>query len=77
MQWERHVTVCLPIRYFVSFIIQFQFHQALCNAAGHVGPLHECDIYRSKAAGKLLGSVLYTRIQVAFYHRDSTVNILM
>lgn len=41
-------------RYFVSFIIQFQFHQALCQAAGHQGPLHKCDIYQSKEAGKLL-----------------------
>ena len=45
----------LPFRYFVSFVIQFQFHQALCNAAGHKGPLHTCDIYKSQAAGKLLG----------------------
>ncbi|XP_041734342.1 angiotensin-converting enzyme-like isoform X1 [Coregonus clupeaformis] len=54
-----HIPANVPyVRYFVSFIIQFQFHQALCNAAGHVGPLHECDIYRSKEAGKLLGDVM-------------------
>lgn len=41
-------------RYFVSFVIQFQFHKALCEAAGHTGPLHKCDIYRSKAAGEKL-----------------------
>lgn len=41
-------------RYFISFIIQFQFHEALCHAAGHTGPLHKCDIYQSKEAGKLL-----------------------
>lgn len=45
------------IRYFVSFVIQFQFHKALCAAASHTGPLHTCDIYQSKEAGKLLGSV--------------------
>ena len=44
-------------RYFVSFVIQFQFHEALCNAAGHEGPLYQCDIYQSKEAGKLLGYV--------------------
>lgn len=44
----------LPSRYFVSFIIQFQFHEALCQAAGHEGPLHKCDIYQSKEAGKRL-----------------------
>uniref|UniRef100_A0A8C8J332 Angiotensin-converting enzyme n=1 Tax=Oncorhynchus tshawytscha TaxID=74940 RepID=A0A8C8J332_ONCTS len=54
-----HIPANVPyVRYFVSFIIQFQFHQALCNTAGHVGPLHQCDIYRSKEAGKLLGDVM-------------------
>ena len=42
-------------RYFVSYVIQFQFQKALCEAAGHSGPLHHCDIYNSKAAGKRLG----------------------
>ncbi|XP_035263080.1 angiotensin-converting enzyme-like [Anguilla anguilla] len=54
-----HIPANVPyVRYFVSFIIQFQFHQALCNAANHVGPLHTCDIYKSEAAGKLLGDVM-------------------
>lgn len=44
-----------PPRYFVSFVIQFQFHQALCVAAKHTGPLHKCDIYESKEAGRILG----------------------
>ena len=39
-------------RYFLSFIIQFQFHKALCNAAGYNGPLHQCSIYGNKIAGK-------------------------
>ncbi|KAK2820760.1 hypothetical protein Q5P01_023719 [Channa striata] len=46
------------IRYFVSFILQFQFHEKLCEAAGHVGPLHTCDIYRSKEAGNILKNIL-------------------
>ncbi|KAG7169290.1 Angiotensin-converting enzyme-like 5 [Homarus americanus] len=45
-------------KYFVSFIIQFQFHAELCKAADHEGPLHHCDIYRSVKAGKLLKNVL-------------------
>lgn len=45
-------------RYFISFIIQFQFHEALCHAAGHTGPLHKCDIYQSKEAGKLLADTM-------------------
>jgi len=46
------------MRYFVSFVIQFQFHRALCNASGHTGPLYQCDINQSKAAGKLLSDML-------------------
>ncbi|XP_059145136.1 angiotensin-converting enzyme-like [Physella acuta] len=46
------------IRYFVSFVIQFQFHKAMCDAAGHRGPLHRCDIYNSKAAGTLFSSMM-------------------
>ncbi|KAM6951413.1 angiotensin-converting enzyme isoform 2-T2 [Aplochiton taeniatus] len=54
-----HVPANVPyVRYFVSFVIQFQFHQALCKAAKHTGPLHNCDIYQSKEAGKLLGDVM-------------------
>uniref|UniRef100_A0A8C9ZSM7 Angiotensin-converting enzyme n=1 Tax=Sander lucioperca TaxID=283035 RepID=A0A8C9ZSM7_SANLU len=54
-----HIPANVPyVRYFVSFIIQFQFHKALCDAAKHVGPLHTCDIYKSKEAGKLLGDVM-------------------
>jgi peptidyl-dipeptidase A len=45
-------------RYFLSFIIQFQFHKALCEAAGQDGPLHECSIYNNKAAGEKLGNML-------------------
>ncbi|XP_069120840.1 angiotensin-converting enzyme-like [Argopecten irradians] len=45
-------------RFVVSSVIQFQFHKALCDAAGHTGPLHTCDIYKSKEAGKLLGDML-------------------
>ncbi|XP_040473534.1 angiotensin-converting enzyme [Falco naumanni] len=54
-----HIPANVPyIRYFVSFVIQFQFHQALCAAAGHTGPLHMCDIYQSKEAGRILGEAL-------------------
>ncbi|XP_056432698.1 angiotensin-converting enzyme [Gadus chalcogrammus] len=54
-----HIPANVPyVRYFVSFIIQFQFHEALCKAANHQGPLHTCDIYQSKEAGKLMGDVM-------------------
>ncbi|XP_069122365.1 angiotensin-converting enzyme-like [Argopecten irradians] len=46
------------IRYFVSFILQFQWHKALCDEIGYTGPLHRCDVYRQTAAGNLLRKML-------------------
>jgi peptidyl-dipeptidase A len=45
-------------RYFLARILQFQFHRALCEIAGHTGPLHECSIYGSEAAGQRLITML-------------------
>jgi peptidyl-dipeptidase A len=45
-------------RYFLSHILQFQFHRALCEAAGHEGPLHECSIYGNEEAGRRLMAML-------------------
>jgi peptidyl-dipeptidase A len=45
-------------RYFLAFILQFQFHRALCQAAGHTGPLHECSVYGSTEAGRRFGEML-------------------
>ncbi|XP_072023599.1 angiotensin-converting enzyme-like [Amphiura filiformis] len=54
-----HITIDYSfLRYFLRTIIQFQFHKALCEAAGHTGPLHRCDIYRSKEAGNKLAQML-------------------
>jgi peptidyl-dipeptidase A len=39
-------------RYFLSFVMQFQFHRALCEKAGFKGPLHECSIFGSEEAGR-------------------------
>jgi peptidyl-dipeptidase A len=52
-----HVASSTPyIRYFLARIYQFQFHQALCRAAGSTVPLYDCTIHDSKAAGqKLIG----------------------
>ncbi|KAI9009764.1 zinc-dependent metallopeptidase [Gaertneriomyces semiglobifer] len=46
------------IRYFGATAAAFQFHQALCKAAGVTGPLHECDIYQNKAAGEQYAKML-------------------
>jgi peptidyl-dipeptidase A len=45
-------------RYFLSFILQFQFHKALCDASGFKGPLNECSIFGSTEAGKKYGEML-------------------
>jgi peptidyl-dipeptidase A len=45
-------------RYFLSFVLQFQFHKALCDAAGFKGPLHECSIFSSAEAGRLFREML-------------------
>jgi peptidyl-dipeptidase A len=45
-------------RYFLSFILQFQFHKALCDAAGFKGPLHECSIFGNKEAGSRYAEML-------------------
>lgn len=46
------------IRYFVSFVVQFQWHEALCREAGNTRPLHRCDIYNSTKAGDKLREML-------------------
>jgi peptidyl-dipeptidase A len=45
-------------RYFLSFILQFQFHKALCAAAGNHGPLYECSNYGSQEAGRRFADLL-------------------
>ncbi|MEO8360333.1 MAG: M2 family metallopeptidase [Vicinamibacteria bacterium] len=54
-----HVAANVPYtRYFLAHIQQFQFHKALCAAAGQTGPLNRCSIYDSKEAGAKLNAML-------------------
>ncbi|GFR94014.1 angiotensin-converting enzyme [Elysia marginata] len=54
-----HIVADVPyIRYFVSFVIQFQFYKAACDAAGNTEPLYKCDFYNNKVAGEKLRSML-------------------
>jgi peptidyl-dipeptidase A len=54
-----HIASNTPyVRYFMARILQFQFHRALCQAAGIQGPLHRCSIYKNKAAGERLNKML-------------------
>ena len=39
-------------RYFLSHILQFQFYKALCDAAGHEGPLYQCNFAGNPEAGQ-------------------------
>ncbi len=54
-----HVASGVPyMRYFLARLLQFQFHRAMCRAAGHAGALDACSVYGSKAAGDKLRGML-------------------
>ena len=54
-----HVPSNTPyLRYFLSTILQFQFHRALCATAGWKGALHECSIYGNQDAGARFAAML-------------------
>jgi peptidyl-dipeptidase A len=54
-----HVPGNVPYtRYFLAHILQFQFHRALCDAAGNQGPVHRCSIYGNEPAGQRLNALL-------------------
>jgi len=54
-----HVPANVPYtRYFLAHILQFQFHRALCRAAGYEGPLHLCSVYGNRDAGARLARML-------------------
>ena len=54
-----HVPANVPYtRYFLAGILQFQFHRALCDAAGYEGPLHRCSIYDDADAGARLAAMM-------------------
>ncbi|MDB5972047.1 MAG: peptidase [Hydrocarboniphaga sp.] len=54
-----HIPANTPYtRYFLAFILQFQFQKALCDASGFKGPLYECDIYGNAEAGERFMAML-------------------
>jgi peptidyl-dipeptidase A len=54
-----HVAANVPYaRYFLATVLQYQFHRALCKAAGHAGPLHACSIFGNREAGARLQKML-------------------
>lgn len=46
------------IRYFISHVLQFQFYEKMCDAAGHKDELYKCSFADSKPAGELLKTIL-------------------
>jgi len=54
-----HIPSNVPYaRYFLARVLEFQFHRALCQAAGYQGPLHKCSIYGNQAAGDKMKAML-------------------
>ena len=46
------------LRYFLSYVMQFQFHKAACEQAGWDGPLHRCSIYGNEEVGQRFEAML-------------------
>ena len=54
-----HIPANTPYaRYFLSSVLQFQFHRALAKTAGCTTPLHRCSIYANAEAGQRLRTTL-------------------
>jgi len=52
---KRHVPADIPyVKYYVALLLEFQIHKSMCEASNHKGPLHSCDVYRSRQAGRIL-----------------------
>lgn len=54
-----HVPANTPYtRYFLAYLLEFQFYRGMCRAAGYTGPLYRCSFYGNKAAGQALEKML-------------------
>lgn len=54
-----HIPANVPyLRYFLAHILQFQFHKAMCDAAGYEGTLANCSVFGSEEAGEKLQAML-------------------
>jgi peptidyl-dipeptidase A len=54
-----HIGANVPYtRYFLSFILQFQFYEAACKQAGWEGPLHRCSFYGNKEVGEKFNAMM-------------------
>ena len=46
------------MRYFLSYILQFQFHKAACDQAGFEGPVHRCSVYGNTDIGERFNAMM-------------------
>lgn len=54
-----HIANNVPyLRYFLSHILQFQFHEAACEMVGWEGPLHRCSIYGNEEVGARFNAMM-------------------
>ncbi len=54
-----HIANNVPyLRYFLSYILQFQFYEAACQQAGWEGPLHRCTVYGNEEVGQRFNAML-------------------
>ncbi|XP_055387063.1 angiotensin-converting enzyme-like [Condylostylus longicornis] len=69
------------IKYFIATILEFQIYSEMCSVSNHVGPLHTCDVYRSREAGRILvdlmnnGASLSTDQLIKFFTKGKTSKI--
>ena len=48
-----HIANNVPyLRYFLAYILEFQFYQSACQQAGWQGPLHRCTVYGNRQIGE-------------------------
>ena len=54
-----HIANNVPyLRYFLSYVLQFQFYEAACQQAGWEGPLHRCTVYGNREVGARFNQML-------------------
>jgi peptidyl-dipeptidase A len=54
-----HIPNNVPyLRYFLSYVLQFQFYEAACRQAGWEGPLHRCTIYGNREVGQRFNAMM-------------------
>ena len=54
-----HIPATTPyMRYFLAYILEFQFYEAACRQAGWTGPLHRCSFYGNRQVGEKFRNML-------------------